>query len=156
RGAKGSDPSSPRIRPLPKNPNGIGALCNTLCPDIGTWRIGAMKRLLAIGLFCLSLSFPARAQTTNATISGTVLDPQKAVVAGAPITAVNTGTGLMTTTTTNDAGVYVFPSIQPGLYRLTAEAANFRMYVVNDINVEVGARLNINVALTLAETSTAV
>src|SRR5262245_717653 len=111
-----------------------------------------MKRLSAMAFICsiLSSAIPALTQSTNATISGTVLDPTNAVVPNARIIALNVRTGVMTTTTTNDAGIYVFSSIQPGLYRLSAEAANFQMYVLNDVNVEVGARININFSLVLA------
>ena len=111
-----------------------------------------MKRLSVMVFLCLILAsaIPALAQSTNATISGTVVDPMNAVVANARITAVNVRTGVMTTTATNDAGIYVFPSIQPGLYRFTAEAPNFQSYVLNDVNVEVGARININFSLVLA------
>src|SRR5262249_38808830 len=88
--------------------------------------------------------------------SGTVVDPTNAVVANAQIIAMNVRTGVMTTTATNDAGIYVFASIQPGLYRFTAEAPSFQTYVLNDVNVEVGARLNINFSLVLAGAATAV
>src|SRR5262245_39209353 len=104
----------------------------------------------------LASAIPVLAQSTNATISGTVVDPMNAVVANVRIIAANVRTGVMTTTATNDAGIYVFASIQPGLYRFTAEAPSFQTYVLNDVNVEVGARLNINFSLVLAGAATAV
>ena len=110
-----------------------------------------MHRVWAQVFFCLILSrgIPAPAQSTNAAISGNVLDPAGAVVPNAMITALNTQTGVMTTTTTNDAGIYGFPSIQPGLYRLTADAPSFQTYMLKDVTVEIGARININFSLVL-------
>jgi hypothetical protein len=104
--------------------------------------------------FCLILflAVSAGAQTTNATLSGTVVDPAGARVPNAQITAQNVQTGVLLTNITNDAGVYVFPSIQPGLYRLTAELAGFRKYVLNGVNVDVSARMTINIPLEVAAT----
>src|SRR5262245_28070272 len=117
-----------------------------------------MKRFSVLALVGLILSSggPVEAQATNATISGTVLDPTNAVVAGARIIALNVRTGITNETTTNSAGVYVFPSIQPGLYRLTTEATNFQPYVLSDVNLELGARISINFSLVLAGSTAAV
>ncbi len=105
-----------------------------------------MKRLAAF--YCLSFvlffSVAASAQTTNATLSGTVLDPQNAVVPATRISAENVATGIVLTATTNEAGIYLFPSVQPGVYRLTGEAPGFRKQVFNDVTVAVGSRMNIN------------
>jgi Carboxypeptidase regulatory-like domain len=126
-------------------------------PYLPQRRIHRVKRLSAMVLiFIFSSAIPVLAQTANATISGTVLDPMNAVVAKAGITALNVRTGVMTTTMTNDSGVYVLSSIQPGLYRLTAEAAGFQTYVLNDVNVEVGAHININFSLVLAGAAAAI
>src|SRR5262245_7322832 len=110
-----------------------------------------MNRLHAIVLFCSVVLLPIRAWTqgANATVSGVVLDPVGAVIPNAQIASENTKTGVVQTATTNEAGVYVFPSLQPGLYKLTANAENFRTYILNDVTLEVGARININFSLVL-------
>ena len=95
----------------------------------------------------LLLSTPAFAQTSNATLSGTVLDPQSAVVPNTTVTAENVATGIVLTATTNEAGIYLFPSLQPGVYRLSAEAPGFRRHIFNDVTIQVGARININFPL---------
>jgi len=49
-----------------------------------------MKKLLAIGILCLSVLVPSKglwAQETTAAIQGTVTDPSGAVVVGATVTA---------------------------------------------------------------------
>jgi hypothetical protein len=103
-----------------------------------------------VSLFCSAL---VAAQTTNATLSGTVVDPQNAVVPNARISAENIATGIMQTVTTNEAGIYLFPSIPSGTYRLTGEAPGFRTQAFNEVVVAVGARININFFLQVGATT---
>src|ERR1051326_2049933 len=105
-----------------------------------------MKQLCLI-LFIATSAF---AQTTNASLSGTVSDPMGARVPSVQISAKNVQTGVTLTNVTNEAGVYVFPSVQPGTYQLTAELPGFKTYVLNGIIVDVSARLTINVSLEIA------
>src|SRR5437016_4364173 len=106
-----------------------------------------MKRWCGVLFMFVALSVCA--QSTNATLSGTVLDPTGARVPNVQVTAQNTQTGVVLTNVTNDAGVYVFPSLQPGTYRVAAELPGFRKYVLNDLVVDVSARMTINIPLEL-------
>jgi len=108
------------------------------------------------GVLFLFIAVSTSAQSTNATLSGTVLDPTGARIPNVQVTAQNTRTGVALTNVTNEAGVYVFPSLQPGTYRLTAESSGFRKYVLNDLVVDVSARISINISLELAVTQEAV
>src|SRR5438128_667175 len=108
------------------------------------------------GVLFLFVAVSVYAQSTNATLSGTVLDPAGARIPNVQVTAQNTQTGIVLTSLTNDAGVYVFPSVQPGTYRLTAELAGFRKYVLNDLVVDVSARMTINIPLELGTTQESV
>jgi hypothetical protein len=74
----------------------------------------------------LMLTVPVAAQSTNASISGTVPDASGAAVAKAAITATNIRTGVALPTVTNDSGVYIFQSLLPGKYRVAAEMPGFR------------------------------
>jgi hypothetical protein len=62
----------------------------------------------------------------NASISGTVSDTSGALIPGVEVTAKNTGTGVTSTTITNETGTYRFPSLQPGSYETTATLAGFQ------------------------------
>lgn len=93
------------------------------------------------------------AQTTGASVSGTVTDPTGAVVVGARIDARNTGTGVTSATLANDAGVYVFGTLQPGVYQFTVEHPGFQKYVVSDLTLEVGAKLTLNPKLSVGTTA---
>src|SRR5262245_66686787 len=96
------------------------------------------------------------AQGGNASISGTVTDATRAVIPGVQISAENTATGVIATTISNEAGIYSFPSLQPGLYRIIAELPGFKKLIQNNINLEVGARANINLQLEVGGTETVV
>src|SRR5690349_15203798 len=102
--------------------------------------------------FCLILfiASSALAQTTNASLSGTVADATGARIPNVQVTAENVQTGVALTNATNEAGVYTFPSVQPGIYRLTAQFPGFKTYVLNGITVNVSARMTINMSLELA------
>src|SRR5579863_2618244 len=101
-------------------------------------------------LLLASLSF---GQATDATVSGTVTDPSSAHVVGANITAINVATGVTLTASTNEAGVYVFPSLPVGKYRITAEHPGFRKASVNEVELDVGAQLSLNIRLEIGQTS---
>ena len=108
-----------------------------------------MHRLLAL-FACCALAFGGPslgAQGTNATLSGTVTDATQAMIPGVSILAVNTGTGVSTTVITNEAGVYGFPSLQPGTYKLTADLPGFKKHAYNDVKLDVGARNVLNFQL---------
>lgn len=89
------------------------------------------------------------AQGTNAVVSGTVLDPSKAVIPGATVTATNIDTGLKTDTVSNEAGVYTFPSLQPGTYKITGEMPGFKTFTYEKVKLDVAARITLNLPLEL-------
>jgi hypothetical protein len=95
----------------------------------------------------------AAGQSTNAALSGTVADNNQAVIAGATVTAQNVRTGVTNTTTSNDAGVFIFPSMQPGDYRLSAEKQGFKKFTYNEVTLELSARITLNFTLEVGSIS---
>jgi hypothetical protein len=91
------------------------------------------------------------AQTTSGSITGTVLDPNGALVPGAKVIANHTGTGVVAETATTDAGIYLFPSLPVGEYKLTVEHAGFKQLVRSNIEVRVGSRVTLDMKLELGE-----
>jgi hypothetical protein len=77
------------------------------------------------------------AQTTG-TIRGTVTDPSGAVVPGANLTAVQSGTHISRATTTNENGDYEFPALPVGRYTVGALVAGFKEARLNEIEVRLG------------------
>jgi hypothetical protein len=117
--------------------------------------MGSKRHVLAL-LGMLLFASAVWAQTTEATVSGTVTDPSGANVVVAAVTVLNLDTGVTTSTVTNGAGVYVFPALPPGKYRLTAEHPGFRRAVINDVNLAVGSQIAVNVSLDLGQTTESV
>ena len=81
-----------------------------------------MKRLFNTTVLLLYLVFSTItfAQTTNATLGGTVSDATRALIPGVTVTATNTQTGIVSTVVTNETGAYNFPSLQTGTYKSSA------------------------------------
>jgi hypothetical protein len=67
-----------------------------------------------------------QAQVTTGRISGTIIDPNGAVVKGANIKATNLDTNASYNTTSGDAGEYAFQLLPPGRYRVEAVASGFQ------------------------------
>ncbi len=93
-------------------------------------------RLLALGCTLLLAGQLAVGQTFGS-IGGEARDSSGAVVAGATVTAVNAGTNAARTVATNEAGVYSFPSLPPGIYTLKVEKSGFKTVVRNQIELQV-------------------
>ncbi|HEY6273148.1 MAG TPA: TonB-dependent receptor [Terriglobales bacterium] len=65
-------------------------------------------------------------QVQKGSISGTVADPQGAIIRGAQVKATNNGTGVVMTTTTDDAGLFRFNLIPAGTYTVGITAQGFK------------------------------
>ena len=91
-----------------------------------------MRRNILLPVF-VSLFIVNAAFAQNGQLSGTVTDQTGALIPGVSITATNTGTGVVTTTLTNDSGAYTFPSLQPGVYRMSAELPGFQTSTVTNL-----------------------
>ena len=76
-------------------------------------------------------------------ISGTVYDPQKAVVPGAKVTAVQSETGSSFTTKSSGEGYFLIANLPIGTYTLTIEATQFSSRKVNNVDVNSGQNHNV-------------
>src|SRR6266852_6680789 len=65
-------------------------------------------------------------QTETATVSGLVTDRTAAAVSGEEVRLQSVERGTVTNTTTNNAGIYVFPSVQPGQYQISIQKQGFK------------------------------
>ncbi len=107
-----------------------------------------MSRLAAAALLLFSVFFTnAFAQTTNATLGGTVSDPSRALIPGVTVTATNTQTGIVTTVVTNETGAYQFAALQTGLYKVTAELPGFQTQTYNNVNLGIEQQVRLNFTL---------
>jgi hypothetical protein len=124
--------------------------------------IGRKSRSFAISVFaCLSMFAmflnPLQAQTAGAgTIKGTITDSSQASVAGAIVTVTSVDTGIAHQYTSNDSGLYVAPFLQPGHYTVTATSTGFGKVSANNLTLQVGQTMTIDLSLKVQSGSTTV
>jgi hypothetical protein len=104
---------------------------------------------------------PAFAQgggaSSTGSISGDVKDAQGGVLPGVTVTATSPAQIGALTAVTNEAGIYRFPSVPPGEYKLEFELAGFQNVVRDGVRITLGFNAQVNVQLgvaTLQETVT--
>src|SRR5689334_4135379 len=84
------------------------------------------KLLSIVTMMMLLCGALANAQVATGTISGTVQDSTGAVLPGAKVTVQNEETGISRTLNADAAGRYSAPSLNPGVYRVSASAEGFQ------------------------------
>ena len=105
-----------------------------------------MRRLRVFAL-CLCAMTVLLAQTDRGVVTGTVKDSSGAVVPGAQVSAVQTGTNERFRTTTTSAGDFTVPSLPAGTYRVRVENTGFKTYVGDNVVVAPGSTVSLNVTL---------
>ena len=106
------------------------------------------RNLILAFLICL----PAFAQQTG--ISGRVTEATNAVIANAVVTA-SAADGTKISTTTNSTGLYQFPGLRAGSYKLRFEVPGFAP-AERTIELLVGQTATIDVGMQLSQTTTTV
>ena len=95
---------------------------------------GPLRSLAAGTIVLLALAAsPVEAQTTFATLTGTVTDSSGGVIKGAAVVATNVDTSVTTKTTTNSEGVYTVPQLREGPYTLSITAPGLREFLAVDL-----------------------
>src|SRR5204863_9136907 len=101
----------------------------------------------------LSLTSALRAQSTNASLTGRVSDPQKALIADAKVAVISTGTSVRAETTTNGSGEYYLANLAPAVYRIEIEKPSFKRLVKPDLVLHVQDALKLDFEMTLGDVS---
>jgi len=94
-----------------------------------------------------------RAQSTNASITGYITDPAKAVIVGAKVIVINVDTNVRYEATTNGVGSYDVVSLPPGAYRIEVEKPGFKTVVKSDVVLHVQDTAAINFEMALGSAS---
>jgi hypothetical protein len=108
-------------------------------------QIALLAILLACGI--------GHAQVLYGSLTGTVTDPSGAAVPGANVEALNTGTGDVRKTTTNNEGIYLFSDLQPGTYRVTISSTAFANTVLEGAGVTANQVRRVDATLQVAQTN---
>src|SRR5215467_3384462 len=111
--------------------------------------------LLLILIAALAIAPHAWPQTTMGGVSGTVRDPTGAVIPNAAVGLTNTATNTVVNTVTNESGFYIFPSVAPGNYTLSAQSPGMQKFE-GAFTVRVADRVVIDATLTPGLAATAV
>jgi hypothetical protein len=117
-----------------------------------TCRVGVSIWLCGTVAFLLLVSTSALAQAT-ATILGVVKDSSGAVVPGAKVIVVNTGTNDTRTETTDGGGSFRFPALDTGHYSVKIERQGFKSETETGLTLEVAQELVINPVLAVGSAS---
>jgi len=116
--------------------------------------VAGTLRFLLMVFAVAAMAGTIMAQSETGQITGKVIDPNGAVVTGAAITLSSVETGAQRTATTNDEGVYAITNLQPGVYEVTVEAANFAKSTQR-VQVTVGSKASLETALSVSGINTA-
>ena len=126
---------------MPTAPQTVRRLLSRLVPSIDGRRAG-----LLTPLFFLSLSLYA---ATGGGISGTVLDPSGAAVAGATLQLVNSAQQTTYDAISDKQGLYSFPNLPVSHYDLTISAPGFSTQRKTNLTVDTDSALRVDVGLVI-------
>ncbi len=116
-----------------------------------------MRRVAFSFVFFLGAVFAlAQSQVGTTALSGTVTDPSGAAIAGAQVTAKNTGTGFVRQTTSTGAGLYSLTELPVGTYELTVTASGFRTTQIPAINLSVGSVASLDIPMQIGTATSTV
>jgi len=110
------------------------------------------RSIFTLMLFVCS-SVNVWAQAVTATLVGTITDSSGAVVVNSKVSATETNTGVSRTTSTNESGNYVFPTLPPGTYSVTVEQAGFKKAARTGVDVIVNATTRVDLTLVPGQVS---
>ncbi|MGH9477182.1 MAG: carboxypeptidase regulatory-like domain-containing protein [Terriglobales bacterium] len=102
----------------------------------------------------LLLTAPVMAQTASTgAVQGTITDPSNAAIPGAKITLANPATGAVYSAQSGAHGGYTLPSVTPGTYLMTVNAAGFKAYKLGSLAVTVNKASLLNVRMQVGTAS---
>jgi hypothetical protein len=120
---------------------------------IGTAWANALT--LFIGTMLIGIA-AVHAQSSTATLSGIVLDPNDAVVNDATVTVVSIGKKLRRQVTTDREGRFVVPLLPPDRYSATIQRQGFAVVEIKDLILNVNAQRSVRIHLKVGQISESV
>src|SRR6478752_633060 len=102
------------------------------------------RRILLLAALTASL-LPA--QTFQGQISGVVHDKTGGVVPKVQLSVVDTNSGAKYNAVTNESGVYRFPALSPGQYKVSASLPGFKTFSQGPITIQVNQNYDLDIAL---------
>ncbi|HXY25953.1 MAG TPA: TonB-dependent receptor [Candidatus Acidoferrum sp.] len=112
-------------------------------------RAGLVVFALVVALVVLSPVNMLAQMSGSGSVSGTVVDPSSAAIAGATVTLKDVATGALRTSITNETGRFFMANVLPGTYDVTITKTGFSQAKLSKQVVSVGSDLTLNVTLEL-------
>jgi hypothetical protein len=109
------------------------------------------KGFLALLGTILALGMPSFGQVPTAVLTGVVKDGTGALVTNVTVHAINTDTNLSRQAVTDESGTFRIAALNPGPYRIEAEAAGFKKATLTGIVLEVGQQARVDVDLQVGD-----
>src|SRR5579871_3965620 len=109
-------------------------------------------RFSAVLLSALTVVSSALAQSTQGTITGTVVDPTGGVIANARIQVKNAATGVVYEGGSSASGNYVIP-VPGGTYQISVDAPGFKKFVQENVEVVVATDTRRDIRLEVGESN---
>lgn len=108
----------------------------------------------AVGFLCIfAFTMSLNAQEFRGTVTGTVSDPNGAVIPDAVVTVKNIETGVTVTLKTNTEGSYSLPTLSPGRYNVAASLSGFKTSTRENLEVRVDDHLTIDFKLEIGNSA---
>jgi hypothetical protein len=112
-----------------------------------------LRSILSISLLAIAPAWP---QASTSVVRGSVHDATEAVIPNAAVTLTGTATNVERKTVTNGAGLFVFPGVVPGPYRVVVEVPGMQRFegaltVQVQVDAEVNATMIVGQATTRVE-----
>jgi hypothetical protein len=114
-------------------------------------QVCVLRRSILVTTAILFISGLAYSQAQTGSLSGSVLDANDAAVPGASVDVRETRTGATAHTVSSDAGLYVFPSLAPGVWTVSAEKPGFKKLVRTEIEIFIAQRQALDLKLEVGD-----
>ena len=103
-----------------------------------------LQKAIVVSLLFLSIAY---AQTSTATLTGSVRDQSGALIPGVTVVVTDTARSTSLSTITNEGGSYVIPALNPGTYSLGVTFPGFKRFQNDGIVLQVAQVARIDIAL---------
>jgi outer membrane receptor protein involved in Fe transport len=107
-----------------------------------------VRRFVAIlGVFFVFIPAALHAQAVKGALLGNITDQGGLAVPGATVTITETSTNIGYTTTTNESGYYIFPSLKDGTYKVVTELSGFKKAIRDGVIVPVNTTIRVDLRM---------
>ena len=108
---------------------------------------------MCLSVVAFLVSVPLFSQGNLGRITGTITDQSGGAISGASVTVLDVNRGVSRTLITGESGEYNAPNLLPGLYSVRAEAKGFKKVEQQNVVLEVGKEIRVDLGLQPGEVS---